>query len=143
MPAETSLAICSMIFDRVFEQLPNLRVAFAHGGGSFPSTIGRIEHGFDCRPDLVAIDNKVNPRNYIGKFYFDSLVHDKDMLKYLVNLAGANRVACGSDYPFPLGENVPGSLIKSMDFDEATKEQLLSGTALEWLGVEKSNFLVH
>ena len=140
MPAETSLAICSMIFGGVFERLPNLRVAFAHGGGSFPSTIGRIEHGFDCRPDLVAIDNKVNPRNYIGKFYFDSLVHDKDMLKFLVNLAGANRVACGSDYPFPLGENIPGSLIKSMDFDEATKEQLLSGTALEWLGVEKSVF---
>jgi len=141
MPAETSLAICSMIFGGVFERLPNLRVAFAHGGGSFPSTIGRIEHGFNSRPDLVAIDNNVNPRDYIGKFYFDSLVHDKDMLKFLVNLAGANRVALGSDYPFPLGENIPGSLIKSMDFDEETKERLLSGSALEWLGMEKNEFL--
>ncbi|MDQ3051812.1 MAG: amidohydrolase [Bacteroidota bacterium] len=140
MPAETSLAICSMIFGGVFERLPDLRVAFAHGGGSFPSTIGRIEHGFNSRPDLVAIDNNVNPRDYIGKFYFDSLVHDKDMLHYLVNLAGANRVALGSDYPFPLGETVPGSLIKSMDFDVATKEQLLSGTALEWLGMDKNHF---
>lgn len=142
MPAETSLAICSMIFGGIFERLPKLRVAFAHGGGSFPSTIGRIEHGFNCRPDLVAIDNKVNPRDYIGKFYFDSLVHDKDMLRYLVNLAGANRVALGSDYPFPLGEDIPGTLIKSMDFDDQTKERLLSGTALEWLGMEKNNFLV-
>jgi len=141
MPAETSLAICSMIFGGVFERLPSLRVAFAHGGGSFPSTIGRIEHGFDCRPDLVAIDNNVNPRWYLGKFYFDSLVHDKEVLKYLVNLAGANRVACGSDYPFPLGENVPGSLIKSMDFDDATKEMLLSGSACEWLGVDRKMFL--
>ncbi len=140
MPAETSLAICSMIFGGVFERLPLLRVAFAHGGGSFPSTIGRIEHGFNCRPDLVAVDNNVNPRNYIGKFYFDSLVHDKDMLKYLVNLAGAEKVALGSDYPFPLGENIPGELIKSMDFDDATKERLLSGTALEWLGMEKTMF---
>ena len=137
MPAETSLAICSMIFGGVFERLPKLRVAFAHGGGSFPSTIGRIEHGFNCRPDLVAIDNKVNPRDYIGKFYFDSLVHDKDMLRFLVNLAGADRVALGSDYPFPLGEDVPGSLIKSMEFDAAKKERLLSGTAMEWLGMEK------
>ena len=142
MPAETSLAICSMIFGGIFERLPKLRVAFAHGGGSFPSTIGRIEHGFNCRPDLVAIDNKVNPREYIGKFYFDSLVHDKDMLRYLVNLAGANRVALGSDYPFPLGEDIPGTLIKSMEFDSETKVRLLSGTALEWLGMHKDSFSV-
>jgi aminocarboxymuconate-semialdehyde decarboxylase len=62
------------------------------------------------------------------------------MLRYLVNLAGANRVTLGSDYPFPLGEDIPGSLIKSMEFDEETMERLLSGTALEWLGVEKSLF---
>ena len=141
MPAETSLAICSMIFRGVLERLPNLRVAFAHGGGSFPSTIGRIEHGFHCRPDLVAIDNKVNPREYLGKIYFDSLVHDKDMLRFLVNLAGANRVALGSDYPFPLGEDIPGTLINSMEFDVATKELLLSGTALEWLGENRTKFI--
>jgi len=140
MPAETSLAICSMIFGGIFERLPKLRVAFAHGGGSFPATIGRIEHGFNCRPDLVAIDNNVNPREYLGKFYFDSLVHDKDMLRFLVNLAGADRVALGSDYPFPLGEDVPGTLIKSMNFDDQTKERLLSGTALEWLGMKEGSF---
>ena len=141
MPAETSLAICSMIFGGVFERLPKLRVAFAHGGGSFPSTIGRIEHGFHCRPDLVAVDNNVNPRNYLGKMYFDSLVHDQDMLRFLVNLAGADKVALGSDYPFPLGEDVPGSLINSMEYDNATKERLLSGTALEWLGMEMGMFM--
>ncbi|MCA1658113.1 MAG: amidohydrolase family protein, partial [Verrucomicrobiaceae bacterium] len=46
MPAETSLAICSMIFGGVFERFPKLRVAFAHGGGAFPFTVGRIEHAF-------------------------------------------------------------------------------------------------
>ena len=63
MPAETSRAMCSMIFGGLFEKLPKLRVNFAHAGGSFMSTIGRIEHGFNCRPDLVAIDNNQNPRN--------------------------------------------------------------------------------
>lgn len=53
MPAETTLAICSMIFGGIFEKLPKLKVCFAHGGGAFPFTIGRIEHGFNCRPDLV------------------------------------------------------------------------------------------
>ena len=140
MPAETSRAICSLIFGGVFERLPKLRVAFAHGGGSFPSTIGRIEHGFDCRPDLVAINNKVNPRNYTGKFWFDSLVHDKNMLKFLVDFAGANRVSLGSDYPFPLGENVPGTLIKQSEYSEEIKAKLLHGSALEWLNLNKSMF---
>jgi len=141
MPAETSLAICSMLFGGVFERLPKLRVAFAHGGGSFPATLGRIEHGYLCRPDLVAIDNPVNPKNYIGKFFLDSLVHEPKMLAYIVDLFGANRVAMGSDYPFPLGENEPGKLIREMNFDAATKEQLLSGSALEWLNLKKDFFL--
>lgn len=141
MPAETSRAICSMIFGGIFEKLPDLRVAFAHGGGSFPSTVGRVQHGFDCRPDLVAIDNNVPPKDYISKFWIDSLVHDKNMLDFVVNQFGANRVALGSDYPFPLGENIPGELIRNMNWDHAKKELLLSGAALEWLQLEKKLFM--
>lgn len=141
MPAETSLAICSMIFGGVLERLPNLRVAFAHGGGSFPATIGRIEHGFDCRPDLVAVDNKINPRKYLGKFWLDSLTHDAPMLDYIVKLVGANRVALGSDYPFPLGELSPGKLINEMNYSDDDKAKLLHASALEWLGIKKEKFV--
>lgn len=140
MPAETSLAICSMIFGGVFSKLPRLRVAFAHGGGAFPATIGRIEHGFNVRPDLVAKDNDVNPREYLGKFYLDSLVHDKKMLDYIIDLIGEDKVAMGTDYPFPLGELIPGELINSMNYNNERKERLLSGTALEWLALEGSAF---
>ncbi len=140
MPAETSLAICSMIFGGIFERLPKLKVAFAHGGGSFPSTIGRIEHGFEVRPDLVAVDNKINPRNYLNRFYLDTLVHDPLMLDYLVKLMGANQLALGTDYPFPLGELSPGKLIESMPYDDAIKERLLSGSALEWLNLNAEVF---
>ena len=141
MPAETSRAICSMIFGGIFEKLSNLKVAFAHGGGSFPATIGRIQHGFDCRPDLVAIDNPHPPKNYIGKFWIDSLVHDKEMLNYIINMFGADKIALGSDYPFPLGENKPGNLIDSIIEDNEIKNQLLHGAALSWLGVEKTTFI--
>ncbi len=136
MPAETSLAICSMIFGGVFERLPKLRVAFAHGGGSFPATVGRIEHGFQVRPDLCAIDNKVNPLSYLGKFYVDSLTHDPRMLQYLLEVIGEEKIAMGTDYPFPLGEDRPGEMIESMkELSEKTKMRLLSGTAREWLGI--------
>jgi len=141
MPAETSRAICSLIFSGVLEKCKNLRICFAHGGGSFPYTLGRIEHGFQVRPDLCAIDNPHNPRNYLGKFWLDSLVHDAAMLDYLVKLIGAEKVALGTDYPFPLGEEIAGSLIESMLFDEAAKANLLHGAALEWLNINKNLFI--
>lgn len=141
MPAETTRAICSLIFGGIFEKLPNLRVAFAHGGGSFPATLGRIEHGFNCRPDLVALDNNVNPREYLGKFWIDSLVHDPVMLDYVVGLFGADKIALGSDYPFPLGELQPGKLIKEMPYESDVKELLLNGSALKWLNLKKEIFL--
>ena len=119
MPAESSLAICSMIFGGVFERLPNLKVAFAHGGGSFPATIGRIEHGFNVRPDLVAVHNEVNPREYLNRIYLDTLVHDPLKLDYLLNLMGPTQLALGTDYPFPLGELEPGKFgsCRSREFD--------------------------
>ncbi len=146
MPAETSLAICSMIFGGVFDRFSKLRVAFAHGGGAFPFTVGRIEHAFHVRPDLVATDNGKNPREYLARhddnggsiparFYVDSLVHDADALKMLLKLFGAQRVAFGSDYPFPLGETKPGHLIESMKLSAKEKAQLLSGTAREFLSL--------
>ncbi len=141
MPAEVSRAICSLIFSGVLERLPELRICFAHGGGSFPATIGRIEHGFNVRPDLCAIDNPHSPRKYLGRIYFDSLVHEAAKLDYLIKLVGADQIALGSDYPFPLGEMEPGKLIESMPYDEAIKEMLLHGTALNWLNLERSKFI--
>ncbi len=141
MPAEASLAICSVIFGGVLERLPGLRIAFAHGGGAFPATIGRIEHGFNVRPDLCAVDNDVNPRAYLDKIYLDTLVLDPLMLEYLLRLMGPERLALGTDYPFPLGELEPGKLIESTVSDEEVKARLLHGTALEWLNLEKERFL--
>jgi aminocarboxymuconate-semialdehyde decarboxylase len=140
MPAEISLAICSLIFGGVLERLPNLRIAFAHGGGAFPATFGRISRGFEARPDLCAVDNAVHPREYLKRIYVDSLVHDPVMLRYLVELMGADRIALGSDYPFPLGETRPGELIESSGFEQATRARLLHGTALEWLGLSAKKF---
>lgn len=140
MPAETCRAICSLIFSGVLEKCKNLRVCFAHGGGSFPFTLGRIEHGFAVRPDLCAAENQTNPRDYLGKIWFDALVHDAAMLDYLVKSAGTGKVAMGTDYPFPLGELAPGKLIESMEFDEATKAKLLHGAALEWLNLKKESY---
>jgi len=141
MPAETSRAMCSMIFGGIFERLPNLRVMFSHAGGSFLPTIGRIEHGFECRPDLVAIDNNVNPRNYIGKFWVDSITHDPLMLEYVLKLQGSKKVMLGSDYPFPLGDLGIGKFIEDMALPDVVKEDIFSNAALEWLNLSKNDFI--
>lgn len=137
MPAETSRAICSMIFGGVFERLPNLRVNFAHAGGSFLPTLGRIVHGFECRPDLVAIDNPVDPRQYLGKFWIDSVTHDPELLRYVIKMIGTNRITLGSDYPFPLGDLEIGRFIEEMDLDQEAKADIFHRAALEWLGMTK------
>jgi aminocarboxymuconate-semialdehyde decarboxylase len=93
------------------------------------------------RPDLCAVDNDVNPREYLGKFYLDSLVHDERMLKYLVDLIGEDKVALGTDYPFPLGELEPGKLIEFSKFPKPVESKLLGDNALNWLNLDKKLFV--
>ena len=147
MPAETSRAICSMIFGGIFDRLPNLRVCFAHGGGAFPYTIGRIEHGYKCRPDLVATDCEHNPWWYLAdydkpaRFFVDSLTHSRNALRYLISMMDERRICLGSDYPFPLGEARPGAMIDSMyDLTYQTKQRLLAGSAIEFLDIDPADF---
>lgn len=120
MPCETALAIHALTMSGVFVRHPKLRMCFAHGGGAFPALLGRIQHGFDCRPDLVATKAcGVTPTDHIqgktpdaqmhsdGQIWIDSLMHDPDLLEYVLRKMGpdgARRIVLGSDYPFPLGE---------------------------------------
>ncbi|RHZ80595.1 hypothetical protein Glove_134g61 [Diversispora epigaea] len=141
MPCETTVAMCSIIFGGVLERHPNLKVSFAHGGGSFPGTLGRIVHGFKVRPDLCAIKIKKNPLEYLKRIYVDSLVHDKDTLQFIIKKFGIDQVMLGSDYPFPLGEHHPGQMIEQSEWlSDEDKEKLLSGNVLKFLGIDKKEF---
>lgn len=140
MPAETALAMCSVIFSGILDRLPKLRIAFAHGGGGFPNLLGRIVHGFQVRPDLCAIDNCNDPRTYLDRLYVDSLVHEPLTLNLLVQLFGCDRIALGSDYPFPLGEAKPGTLVESLpELTHNERRRIMAGTALEFLGIDATH----
>ena len=140
MPAEVSRAACSLIFGGVFERLPNLRVLFSHASGAFLATLGRIEHGFNCRPDLVAIDNNLNPREYCGKFWVDSITHDEKLLRYVLDLQGSDRICMGTDYPFPLGDLKFGEYMEKMNLDTQSLVNLFHSSALSWLDLNLENF---
>lgn len=161
MPAETCAAIVTAIFGGVFDKFPRLRLCFAHGGGSFPGTVGRISHGRACRPDLFPAGSR-DPREYLArdtstlhthhtsntprspgvptpgthaKFFVDSLVHDADAFRLVLKLFGVERVCLGSDYPFPLGEDRAGELIESMsELSVRNSAMLLRGSACQFLG---------
>lgn len=136
MPAETSRAACALAMGGVLDRYPRLRICLAHGGGSFPYTLGRIEHGFQARPDLCATHSTTPPREHLKRLFFDSIVHDDEALRYLVNTVGAEHIAMGSDYPFPLGENPPGKLLRNANWlTDAQRSRMLAGTAMEFLGL--------
>ena len=134
MPAETALAIGSMIFGGVLEKLPKLRICFAHGGGAFCGTLGRFEVGFRARPDLCAVHTKKRPSAYLKRIFVDSIVGDSRTLGFLMDVFGDDRIALGSDYPFPLGEAKAGTIIRSMKLKPAVEHRLLRANALSWLG---------
>jgi aminocarboxymuconate-semialdehyde decarboxylase len=134
MPAEVSLAICSVLMGGILERWPQLRLCFAHGGGAFAGTVGRIDHGFQARPDLCATQVSHPPSHYLGRFWVDSLVHDARALRLVLETFGVDRVAVGSDYPFPLGEAMPGALVESLGLPPAQEQGILVDNALAWLG---------
>lgn len=139
MPAETHLSVLSMILGGAFDRIDeSLRICFAHGGGSFAFWLGRFENAWHGRPDLIATSAQP-PSAYLGRFYVDSVVFDQRALRLLIDTVGADRVMLGSDYPYPLGEAVPGNLIRTAtNLSDAEREALLSGNAATFLGTTAS-----
>ncbi|MFN4768543.1 MAG: amidohydrolase family protein [Candidatus Kapaibacterium sp.] len=141
MPAETTLALTSMIFGGVFDRFPKLRVLFTHAGGSFLFTLGRISHGWHARPDLCNVHGISDPRTYTNRFWVDGITHDLRALQYVLDVMGDTRVCYGTDYPFPLGDLEHGRFIEESSLDKATIDRLLCDNALEFLGMDKQRFL--
>lgn len=143
MPTETTIAIMSTLFGGLLDESPNLRICFAHGGGSFPGTLGRIRHGLHARPDLFPpdardpiLDLANESTNTPARFWVDSLTHDPHALRTLLRLFHSSRVALGSDYPFPLGELNPGEMIQHMpDLTPTQRADLLCNAAKAFLGI--------
>jgi aminocarboxymuconate-semialdehyde decarboxylase len=140
MPAETQLSIVALILSGAFDRLPSsLRICFAHGGGSFSFLLGRLENAWHHHP-VARGECQHPPNHYLNRFSTDSAVFDRRALQFLVETMGADQVMLGSDYPFPLGEERVGSLIRHSDLPKQSKAKLLSGNAMRFLGLEEKSF---
>ena len=136
MPAETHLSALALVLGGVLDRVPaSLRLAFAHGGGSFPYWLGRADNAWERRGDLVRGRSAMPPSAYVNRFYVDSVVFSEPALRLLVDVMGEDRVLVGSDYPYPLGERPAGAVVRNAGFlTSAQREKLLTGNAREFLG---------
>jgi len=136
MPAETHLSIIAMILGGVFDRVSDdLRICFAHGGGSFAFWLGRFENAWHMRHDIIGTSEQP-PSAYLHRFSVDSVVLDERALRLLVDTMGAERVIMGSDYPYPIGERPAGRVVRDADFlSERDRSLILGGNAERFLAL--------
>lgn len=134
-PAETTIAIARLMMAGVFDRHPTLRMCLVHGGGFLPYQVGRLQRGWDAKPGLVATDLTTPPMEAIKNLYFDTIVHNPQALRYLIDMVGADRIMLGTDYPFEAGDLDPITTLDAVPgLTETERALIVSGTADALLG---------
>ena len=126
-PTENAVALSHLIFSGVLDRHPGLKIVAAHGGGYLPTYIGRSDHAWRARPEAHGCAEP--PSSYLRRLWFDSLVHDPAVLRHLVEVAGADRVVLGSDYPFDMGTDDPVAAVRDAGLDADAEAAILGGNA--------------
>jgi aminocarboxymuconate-semialdehyde decarboxylase len=133
-PLDTTIAAACLVFGGVLERHPKLKVCLVHGGGFVPYQAGRWAHGWHVRPE-PKVNIRQSPEPWIERFYYDTILHSKESLSFLVGSAGPARVLLGSDYPYDMGTGECVRQVKALAIPEADKETVLGGQARKLLGV--------
>jgi aminocarboxymuconate-semialdehyde decarboxylase len=127
-PMETSIAAGHLILSGTMEAFPELKIILAHGGGALPYLRGRLDRGHKMRKE-IAHSIPLKPSDYLKRFYFDTVTHDPQVLRWLVEFAGADQVMLGSDYPFDMGNERPADLVRVAGLDAEVAEKIIGGNA--------------
>jgi len=128
-PADSALSMGFMLYSGVFDRFPNLKLCVLHGGGFFPYNLGRLDQGWAVRSGSRAAQAKKPPSGYLKNIYYDDMIYRLDSLNYLRNLAGADHIMVGTDYPFLLGDWKAVEKIEALDCPDSEKELMLEGNA--------------
>jgi aminocarboxymuconate-semialdehyde decarboxylase len=133
-PLDTAICVANLIFGGVMDELPDLKILLAHGGGFAPYQIGRLVHGHKVRGE-ARVHTASDPKALLRRFYFDSLVFDPAALRYLIDLVGADHIAIGTDAPFDMCDARPGETVEQVPhISRAEQHEICCGTALRLLG---------
>jgi aminocarboxymuconate-semialdehyde decarboxylase len=137
-PLDTTIAAACLLFGGVLDRYPRIKFCLAHGGGFVPYQAGRWAHGWKVRPEPKASLPHA-PEASLRRFYFDSILHGKPALEFLVSSAGAERVLLGSDYPFDMGTLDCVRQVQALSIPEKDRSGVLGGLAQEVLGETNPN----
>jgi aminocarboxymuconate-semialdehyde decarboxylase len=133
-PLDTTIMVAHLMFSGALDELKQLRILLAHGGGYVPYQIGRFAHGHKTRPE-VSVNSKTSPTDLLRRFYFDALTHDAQATRHLINKVGADHVVIGTDNPFDMGPEYPIAAIDEVPgLTAVEREQICGLTALKLLG---------
>ena len=135
-PLETATAAAHMVMAGVMERHPGLRVLLAHGGGALLAVRGRLRHAHRFQPQAKS-SLRVSPDDSIRRFYFDTLTHDEELLRALIDYAGPDHVLLGSDYPFDMGDARHVDTVRALGLAPDVEAAILAGNAERLLGVER------
>lgn len=134
-PLETTLTAAHMIMAGVMETHPDLRVLLAHGGGAILSLRGRLEHAHSFQPQARKRLEE-SPMESLKRFYFDSVTHNPEVLRTLLDHVGVEHVLLGSDYPFDMGSQRPAEIVRALKLSSHDEAKILGGNAARLLGLE-------
>ena len=133
-PLDTTIAAACLVFGGVLERHPKLKVLLVHGGGFVPYQAGRWVHGWKVRPE-PQVHLKQSPEPWIDRFYYDTILHAKPQLEFLVESVGASRVLLGSDYPYDMGTGECVRQVRALSIPDTDKVTVLGGLAASLLGI--------
>jgi aminocarboxymuconate-semialdehyde decarboxylase len=132
-PLDTTIAAACLVFGGVLERHPGLKVCLVHGGGFVPYQGGRWAHGWQVRPE-PKVNIKQSPEPFIERFYYDTILHSRDSLEFLIGSAGPKHVLLGSDYPYDMGTGECVRQVRALSIPEADKATVLATQAWSLLG---------
>jgi aminocarboxymuconate-semialdehyde decarboxylase len=132
-PLDTTIAAACLVFGGVMQRHPKLNVCLVHGGGFVPYQAGRWVHGWHVRPE-PKVNVKQSPEPWIDRFYYDTILHAKPQLEFLVSSVGASRILLGSDYPYDMGTGECVRQVAALGIGDDGKAAILNGNAKALLG---------
>jgi aminocarboxymuconate-semialdehyde decarboxylase len=134
-PVETTITAAHLVMAGVLEAHPRLRVVLAHAGGAVLALRGRLRHAHSFQPQARS-RLRESPEDSLRRLYYDTVTHDRDLLRQVVEFVGVDRVLCGSDYPFDMGLERPADPVRALGLSPEDEEAILGGNALRLLGQE-------
>lgn len=140
-PVETVIQFVGMIYGGIPERFPRLRVAFLECGvGWVPYWLERMDEEWEKRGSVEAPLCKEKPSDYVkNRGWFFATEPEEQMLPYVADLVGDDKVLFASDYPhwdgmFPY---VVSTIRGRKDLSDQTKAKILGGNARTFYGWEE------